>query len=87
MVFIFFLSLRFSPKFFVFSDFDNGISSQLVFGIPIIVSTWLFSNIFDFNSFDETKRLISFSFFSFDNKKATHLVPFPHASAAEPSEL
>jgi len=65
----------------------NGISFQLVFGTPISVSTKLLPKIFDFNAPEDVQSIISLSLFSFDNKSATHLVPFPQAPEILPSEL
>ena len=60
---------------------------QFNLGKPIDVSTRLFSKIFDFRIFEPTDTFISFLLISFDNRYATHLVPFPHASDLLPSEL
>jgi hypothetical protein len=65
----------------------NGISFQLVFGIPISVSTKLLPKICDFNAPEEVQSIISLSLFSFDKRSATHLVPFPQAPEILPSEL
>ena len=74
-------------SFLVSKFLFNGILSQSVFGIPISVSTKLFSKIFDFNEPEDVQRVISLSLFSFDNKSATHRVPFPQAPDILPSEL
>ena len=74
-------------KFFVSKFLFKGISSQLVFGIPISVSTKLSPKICDFNTPEEVRSVISLSLFSFDKRSATHLVPFPHAPEMLPSEL
>ena len=74
-------------KFFVSRFLFNGISFQLVFGIPISVSTKLLPRIFDFSAPEEVQSIISLSLFSFDIRSATHLVPFPHAPEILPSEL
>ena len=86
-MFILFLLTILMFKFFVSKFLINGISSQLVFGIPISVSTKLSSKIFDFNSPEEVQSIISLSLFSFDKRSATHLVPFPQAPETLPSEL
>ena len=65
----------------------NGISCQLVFGIPISVSTKLSSKIFDLSGPEDVQSIISLLPFSFDNKSATHRVPFPQAPEILPSEL
>jgi hypothetical protein len=82
-----FLSIILIFKFFVSRFLFNGISFQLVFGIPISVSTKLLSRIFDFSAPEEVQSIISLSLFSFDIRSATHLVPFPHAPEILPSEL
>jgi len=48
------------PKFFVFLFSLIGISSHLIFGTPIWVSTKLLFNIIDFNVAEEVQTLISF---------------------------
>ena len=53
-------------SFLVSKFLFNGILSQSVFGIPISVSTKLFSKIFDFNEPEDVQRVISLSLFSFD---------------------
>jgi hypothetical protein len=71
----------------VFKFSLNGISLQWVLETPISVSTKLSPKILDFSVPPEVQRIISFLSFSFDNKLATHLVPFPQASEILPSEL
>ena len=65
----------------------KGISCQLTFGTPISVSTKLLSKIYDFREPEAVKSVISFLPLSFDRRSATHLVPFPQAPDALPSEL
>ena len=73
---------------FLVSKFSlNGISFHFTLGMPISVSTELFSKIFDFKTPEEVKTVIFFWFFSLDKKLATHLVPFPQAPDVLPSEL
>ena len=43
--------------------------------------------VYNFNIPEEVQIVISFLLFSFDNKSATHLVPFPQAPETLPSEL
>jgi hypothetical protein len=74
-------------KFFVFTFFESGISFQLVFPNPIPVSTRFFPSISDLSSPADVTKEILFLPFSFDKRSATHLVPFPHAPDALPSEL
>ena len=73
--------------FFVSIFSLRGIWSQLVFGFPMFVWIKLFFNIFDSNFPEEVSTVIKFFELSFDNKLATHLVPFPHAAESEPSEF
>ena len=82
-----FLSKILIFKFLVSRSLLNGISFQLVFGIPISVSTKLLPKIFDFSDPVDVQSTISLSPFSLDNKSATHLVPFPQAPEILPSEL
>ena len=71
----------------MFKSFLSGISSQLVFGTPISVSTKLLPKIFDLSVPDDVQSIISLSLLSFDKNSATHLVPFPQAPEILPSEL
>ena len=82
-----FLSKIFNLRFLVFKFSLKGISSQLVFGIPILVSTKLLFKIFDFIMPEEVDNVISFLLFCFESRSATHLDPFPHAPDKLPSEL
>jgi hypothetical protein len=71
----------------VSSFLERGISFHSVLPFPISVETSLFPNISDFKSPDCVVKVINDLLFSFDNKSATHLVPFPHAPEVPPSEL
>ena len=84
------LSFKFEEKKKWLGSIFGGIALTSIFYFIVIKGlkgTPYSSSSFEFNCFDATRRFILFLFFSFDSKYATHLVPFPHASDPEPSEL